>query len=121
MEELQADLRAKRALHYFITTLVCITITVLSVILVIWPQKPFGGDRSTQRCCAAEASQSLEEPCFNSWARTLILNLGLPMGNPMSLVMQPVLVVRGSTSAAVARSEAGRSVGALGPGIVGVR
>jgi hypothetical protein len=48
MEELQADLRAKRALHYFITTLVCITITVLSVILVIWPQKPFGGDRSTQ-------------------------------------------------------------------------
>ena len=48
MEEPQADLRAKRALHYFITTLVCITITVLSVILVIWPQKPFGGDRSTQ-------------------------------------------------------------------------
>ena len=48
MEELRADLRAKRALHYFITTLVCITITVLSVILVIWPQKPFGGDRSTQ-------------------------------------------------------------------------
>ena len=32
------DMRAKRALHYFITTLVCITITVLSVILVIWPQ-----------------------------------------------------------------------------------
>lgn len=47
MEELRADIRAKRALHYFITTLVYITITVLSIILVIWPQKPFG-DRSTQ-------------------------------------------------------------------------
>ena len=48
MDEPQADLRAKRALHYCITTLVCITITVLSVILVIWPHKPLGGDPSSQ-------------------------------------------------------------------------
>lgn len=37
--------RAKRALHYFVTTLILITVAVTSIIVAIWPQKQ--GIRST--------------------------------------------------------------------------